>query len=145
VKFLAGVPTEMLPNHKLFSSVNSSLPVLRRESGILPERGCGTPVFLSYVANPSWIFLLVIDKSPRRLSKLGRTYARERLVLLFNLEVSTTPSKELPCLAIGTAIPREEGTLAGGAAAVRKGSKVRMQAREKYISSSTLKRLIGAH
>ena len=52
-KDLAGVPTEMLPDHnRLLWLVNEILPS-RRESGILPERGCGSPVFLSYVANPS--------------------------------------------------------------------------------------------
>lgn len=48
---------------------------------------------------------------------------------------------------IATAIPREVVTLAG-TAAVRSGSKARMEAREareKYISSRTIKRLVGAH
>src|SRR5216684_4241127 len=54
VKFMGGVPTEMVPNHDTARSlVNGSLPVARPESGLLPERGCGMPVFLSYVANPS--------------------------------------------------------------------------------------------
>ena len=46
-----------------------------------------------------------------------------------------TPSRELPRLVIGTAIPREVDTLAG-TAAVREGSEARMKAREIYISSS---------
>ena len=51
---LAGVPTEILPDHsRALWLVNGSPLVARRESVILPERGCGSPVFLSYVANPS--------------------------------------------------------------------------------------------
>ncbi len=48
-----------------------------------------------------------------------------------------TPSRGLPRLVIGTGIPREVGTLVGGAAVVKKGSEARMKPREKYISSST--------
>jgi hypothetical protein len=36
-------------------------------------------------------------------------------------------------LVIGTAIPREAGTIAGGAAAMRRGSEARMKPKEKYI------------
>jgi hypothetical protein len=75
----------------------------------------------------------VIGKSSKGSAKLGNAYATERLVLLCNLEVSTTPSRGLPRLVIGTAIPREAGTLAAGAAAVRRGSEARMKPREKYI------------
>jgi hypothetical protein len=145
VKDLGGVPTEMAPNHnRALSSVNGSPPLARRESWILPERGCGTPVFLLYVANPSWIFLSVMGKSARLSAKLGSTYATERLTLLCNLEGSMTPSLGLPRLVIGTAIPREEGTLNDGAATVRRGSEARMKPRQKYISSSALKGLVGA-
>ena len=54
-KDLGGVPTEMLPDHivKLWL-VNASAAMLpRRESGRLPQRGCGSPVLISYAANPS--------------------------------------------------------------------------------------------
>jgi hypothetical protein len=54
-----------------------------------------------------------------------------------------TPSRELPRLVIAIAIPREVGTLAGGAAVMREGSEVRMKAREKYVSSRTMMRLVG--
>jgi hypothetical protein len=54
-----------------------------------------------------------------------------------------TPSRELPRLAIATAIPREVDTLAGGTAAVREGSEARMKAREKYILSRTIKRFVA--
>jgi len=62
----------------------------------------------------------------------------EDLIPLCNLEVSTTPPRELPRLVIGTAIPREAGTLAGGAAAVRKGSETKIKPREKRISGRTM-------
>ena len=52
------------------------------------------------------------------------------------------PSRGPSRLVIGTAIPLEAGTFSGGAAAVRKGSEARMKPREKYIPSSTLKRLL---
>lgn len=55
-----------------------------------------------------------------------------------------TPSRELPRLVIATAIPREVDST-GGTAAVREGSEAKMKAREKYISSRTIKRLVGAH
>ena len=66
-----------------------------------------------------------------------------RLIPLRNSEVSTTPSSELPRLAIATAIPRE----VDGAAAVRERSEARMKAREnlKYILSRTIKRFVDAH
>ena len=87
----------------------------------------------------------MIRKSARKSTKLVDTYETERLVLLCNLEGSTTLSRGLPRLVIGTAIPREAGTLTSGTAAVRRGSEKRTKPREKYISSSTLKRLVGAH
>ena len=46
-------------------------------------------------------------------------------------------------MAIGTAIPREANDSASGTAAVKKGSEARTKAKE-YISSRTLKHLIGA-
>jgi hypothetical protein len=53
-KDLAGVPTETVPDHNTWLWLTNGSPTLaRRESGILPERGCGLPVFLSYVASPS--------------------------------------------------------------------------------------------
>jgi len=55
-----------------------------------------------------------------------------------------TQSRGLPRLVIGTGIPREAGTLAGGAAIVRTGSEARMKPRNKHISGSSLKRLVGA-
>jgi hypothetical protein len=56
------------------------------------------------------------------------------------------PSRGLPRLVIGTAIPREMGTLTAGAAAVWRESEARMKPRERYIStrSSILERLVGA-
>jgi hypothetical protein len=74
-------------------------------------------------------------------------YATECLIPLSNSEVSMTASTELPRLVIATAIPREVDSLAAGAAAVRErsDSEARMKAREKYISSRTIKRLVGAH
>lgn len=69
----------------------------------------------------------------------------ERLIPLSNSEVSMTPSRELPPLAIATAIPREVNTLAGGTAAVREGSEARIKAKEKYIWSRTIKHLVDAH
>ena len=75
---------------------------------------------------------------------MERFYATECLIPLINSEVSTTPSRKLPRLVIATAIPREVGTLAG-TAEMREGSEARMKAREKYISSRTIKRLICAH
>ena len=75
----------------------------------------------------------MIGKWPKRSAKLGNAYATERLTPLCNLEVSATPSEGLPRLVIGTAIPREAGTLAAGAAAVRRGSEARMKPKEKYI------------
>ena len=65
------------------------------------------------------------------------------MIPLCTLEVSTTPFRELLRLVIGTAIPREAGTLAGGAAAVRKESKARTKPREKYISRTMNRRLVG--
>jgi hypothetical protein len=58
-----------------------------------------------------------------------------------------TPSRdsELPRLVIAIAIPREVDALAVGTAAMREGSEARMKAREKYISSRTIERLVGAH
>ena len=54
VKCWGGVPTEMLPDHIVeLKSVNASAPVLRRVGERLPQRGCGSPVFLSYAASPS--------------------------------------------------------------------------------------------
>jgi len=50
-----------------------------------------------------------------------------------------TPSLGLPRLVIGTAIPREEGSLTSGAAAMRRGSEARMKLKEKYISSSGIR------
>ena len=73
-----------------------------------------------------------------------RAYATERLMPPSNSEVSTTPLKGLPRLAIGTAIPREAGDPASATAAVRKGSGARTRISEKYISSWTLLCLIGA-
>jgi hypothetical protein len=72
-------------------------------------------------------------------------YVTERLIPLKNSEVSMTPSRELPRLVIATAIPREVDTLARATAVVREGSEARMKAREKYISSRTIERLVGAH
>lgn len=48
-------------------------------------------------------------------------------------------------MVIGTAIPREVGDSASGTAAVRKGSEVRMKTRERYISSGTLRQLVGGY
>jgi hypothetical protein len=87
----------------------------------------------------------VIGKSPERSAKLGRAYATEPVILLCNFEGSATPLRESLRLVIGTAIPREASDSASGTAAVRKGSEARMKAKEKYISSRTLKHLIGAH
>ena len=56
-----------------------------------------------------------------------------------------TPSRELPRLVIAIAIPREVDTLSRGAAAMREESEARMKAREKYILSWTIERLVGAH
>lgn len=72
----------------------------------------------------------------------------ECLIPLSNSEVSMTPLTELPRLVIATAIPREVDPLAAGTAAVRGGSEARMKAslaREKCISSRTIKRLVDAH
>jgi len=135
----------MLPVHNpRFWVVNWTPLLSRRESGILPARGCGSPVFLSYVANPSWNFLLAIDKSPTLSARLARAYAIEPLISLSNSEVSTTPPRELLRLVIATAIPGEVDTLVG-TAAVREGREARMKAREKYISSRTIEHLVGAH
>jgi hypothetical protein len=87
----------------------------------------------------------MIDKSPRRSEKLGRTYAIERMIPLCILEVSTTPFRELPRLVTGIAIPREAGTLVGGAAAVRKRSDARVKPREKYILRAMNRCLVGTH
>ena len=87
----------------------------------------------------------MIDKSPELSAKLGRAYATERLIPFCNLEVSTTPLRGSLRLVIGTAMPREADDLAGGTAAMRKGSEVRTKTREKYISSGTLRQLVGAH
>ena len=48
-------------------------------------------------------------------------------------------------MVIGTAMPREADDLAGGTAAMRKGSEVRTKTREKYISSGTLRQLVGGY
>ena len=51
-KFTGGGPMEMAPNQNcVLSSVDKSLPLACPESWILQEKGCGTPVFLSCVAN----------------------------------------------------------------------------------------------
>ena len=60
VKFLGGVPTEMVPYHKeSFKLVNMTLPVrvsrfpkLDSDVSMPLERGCGSPVFLSYAIIP---------------------------------------------------------------------------------------------
>jgi hypothetical protein len=111
---------------------------------ILPERGCATPVFLSYAVNPLCIFLLVMGETPERSAKPERAYATELLILLCKLEGSATPLRELPRLMSGTAIPREVGNSAGGAATMRKRREARTKAREKFIVSRTLNRLTGA-